>query len=135
MSEIAINNIVILIIAVIVLITLIIYFYYLYSSYEKSSGSFSSYTNKSMSDISLRMECLNKNLFSVQEEIENSLSGQCNEFDSVTCRDIFIEDNTPYYNCTVYCYSNSAGAELMCSVEYNCETDEAQLNGPCVTLS
>jgi len=133
MSEIAFNKTVALIISVIVLITLIIYFYYLYSSYKKGSENLGNYTNESMNDISLRMECINKNVFSIEEKVKGSLSQQCDSFESIGCKDIFIENNLPYYNCTIYC--SKGGTKYMCLVKYNCRTDEAQLAGSCTTLS
>jgi len=138
MSEIAFNKTVVLIISLVVLITLIVYFYYLYSSYKKSSEGFGNYTNESMNEVSLRMECINKNIFSIQERIKSSLTQnkKCDEFESAACSDIFIENSIPFYNCTAYCYkkSNTGISKLMCLVKYNCRTDEVQPGEHCTVI-
>jgi len=133
MSEIAFNKTVVLIISLVVLITLIVYFYYLYSPYKKSSEEFSNYTNESMNEFSLRMECINKNIFSIQEKIKEKLiqDKQCDDFDTASCYDIFTENNIPYYNCTAYCYKRSKDSsgptKLMCPVKYNCRDNSVQI--------
>jgi len=132
MSGIVFNKTAVLIISLLVLITLIVFFYSLYFPYKKSSEGFGNYTNESMNEFSLRMECINKNIFNIQEKIKNSLNQQCSSFESIMCNDIFIENNIPYYNCTVYCYKDST--KLMCPVKYNCRDDVAQPTRSCTVL-
>jgi len=133
MSEIAFNKTVVLIISLVVLITLIVYFYNLYHPYKKSSEGFFKYTNESINEISLRMECVNKKLFDIEKVIRNSLDKQCSSFESVVCNEIFIENGIPYYNCTAYCYRDNT--KLMCPVKYNCKEDKAQINGYCIKIT
>jgi len=131
MSEIAINKSIVIIIAVIVLISLIIYFYMFYSKYKSSSDRIHSYTNESMKEISLRSECMNKNIINVMDTAKNPVKNNpCKVFDSVSCSDIFIEGNIPYYKCVVYCYGEN-NLRYRCEVKYNCITNTAELMGMC----
>jgi len=134
MSEIAINKSIVMIIAIIVLISLIIYFYMLYSKYKSSSDRISSYTNESMNEVSLKSECMNKNIISVMDIAKNPVrNNPCKVFESVGCSDIFIESNTPYYKCIIYCYGEN-NLKYKCEVKYNCITNTAELMGICTQV-
>jgi len=134
MSEIAINKSIVIIIAVIVLISLIVYFYLLYSKYKSSSDRISSYTNESMGEISLRSECMSKDILRVMDVAKNPVKDNpCKVFESVICQDIFIEGNTPYYKCIIHCYGDN-NLKFECEVKYNCITNTAELMKTCTQI-
>jgi len=128
MKSISTSVIVVLIITLLVLISLIIYFYNIYSSYKESSEGISSSTNESMNEYLLKMECINRNIFYIQRKVEESvLSGYCSYNVEVSCRDIFMKDKEPYYNCTVTCIARTGAndySSFICTVEYNCKSDK-----------
>jgi len=134
MGEIAINKSIVMIMAIIVLISLIIYSYILYSKYKSSSDRISSYTNESMNEISLKSECINKNILKVMDTAKNPVKDNpCKAFEDVSCSSIFIESNVPYYKCVIYCYGEN-NLKYKCEVKYNCITNMAELIGICTQV-
>ncbi len=124
-ASLAISTMILLIIALIVLISVIWFYYFVYSKTTQGTTTLTNEQKNQMDVLSLKMKCLNEDISRVYSEVEKEAG--CSSGASVSCNQIIVEDNVPYYVCKVSCKSGKAFITKEC--EYNCNTHTASCSG------